>query len=109
VNTPLPDTTKPGWLARLLSSWNWFGQAPLPPPRMSRNVNAEIAGNAEEKSWVFSAHSASKKFSALHYHRKILQFVLQNRQSAAGHFHTASGVERSLGRYSVTTSHQEHL
>jgi len=70
--------TKPGWLARL--SLVELGSAVLlcqPPPPECQNLCSP-------------PDQTVRKTQFLHHQREILQFVLQNRQSASGHFNTAS-------------------
>ena len=43
-----------------------------------------------------------------HYHREILQFILQHGKSAAGHFDTARSVQCCRLRNPIATAHQEN-
>src|SRR5215469_7599541 len=45
----------------------------------------------------------------LHHEGKILQFMLKNRQSTAGHFHSAHSIPCRLRRNPIAPAHQENL
>ena len=84
-----PKNHKAGLVGPALLLWNWFGQSFYPSsisrPRMS------------------------KLCKLLHHQRKVLQFILQDRQGAPRHFHAARRVQRRLGRNPIAAPHQEDL
>jgi hypothetical protein len=90
-NTP-PKNHKAGLVGPALSLWNWFGQSCDQPPECLRRG---VTGPRRSKP--------------LHHQCQILQFILQDRQSAPSHLHTASCVERRLGRNPIAAAHQKNL